>query len=84
VRKEQDLFRSLALEARAHDFADLRRRVLHSVRPLARIHKLDLAAQRAQPPGDQLGGAIQAFEVAAPVSIETSSFSVSRNAGFSF
>jgi len=33
--------------------------------PLARIHELDLAAQRAHPPGDQLGGAIQALEVAA-------------------
>jgi hypothetical protein len=65
VRKEQDLLRSFALEARVDDFPDAQGRVLHAVRPLARIHELDLAAQRAQPPGDQLGGAIQALEVAA-------------------
>jgi len=34
--------------------------------PLADIHELDLAAQRGEARGDQLRGAIQAFEVAAP------------------
>src|SRR5439155_15916059 len=64
--KQQDLLRSLALEARVHDFSDLRRRVLHAIRSLARIHELDLAAQRGEARGDQPGGAVQAFEVAAP------------------
>ena len=65
VRDQHDLLRARALEGGAHHLADLLGRVVHAVGIGRRLDQLDLAAERLELVGDQVGDLVQAFEVAA-------------------
>ena len=65
VRDQQDLARARAPEGRAHGLSDALRRVPHAVHAGAHVDELDLAPERPQAAGDEVGEPGEAFQVAA-------------------
>ena len=66
VRDQQDLARARALEGRAHRLPDAVRRVPHAaVNGGAGVDELNLAPERPQAAGDEVGEPGEAFQVAA-------------------